>query len=359
MQHYHPIRIALVERLEAQRKEANVAALQAEMLARLSKKATTVREIKKDHSLIDRQREGEGFDAESSAQWRLDIIEELKRARSGFEQIGKNIYDISRVCPLFREVDVDDIVLDDTPLPHASLYLHFGSSAGLSLGEDLWIDGAYLRHIAEKEKELCLTFVCNHPGWKSTADVPLGQTFKRNSTAACLHISREQSIAWSIENRRFSGAPSLLEANETLVEALRMAINGLLYLNLARAELDFGYPPDAPKELVFSATNGSSDKRMSSARKLDNLGYIKVNFAGRSMVAYVNQHPGDDRSSGRHRATHWRRGHWRRVVIGEGRRNREWRLFEGTIVNGSTEPPADTGKIHIVKPVGQTGGPSR
>ncbi|MBY3433550.1 hypothetical protein HFN89_05255 [Rhizobium laguerreae] len=359
MQHYHPIRIALVERLEAQRKEAKVAALQAEMLARLSKKATTVREIKKDPSLLDRQRMEEGFDAESSAPWRLAVIEELKRARAGFEQIGKNIYDISRVCPLFREVDVDDIVLDDTPLPHASLYLHFGSSATLSLGQDLWIDGAYLRHLADEQGQLSLTFVCNHPGWKSTADVPLGQTFKQNSTAACLRISRERSIAWAIENRRFSGAPSLLEANHTLVEALRMAINGLLYLNLARAELDFGYPPDAPKELVYSATSGSGDKRMNSARKLDTLGYVKVNFAARSMVTYVSPHSDDDGSSARHRATHWRRGHWRRVAIGEGRRGREWRLFEGTIVNGASEPPPETGKIHIVKPGGQSGGSSR
>jgi hypothetical protein len=357
MQHYHPIRIALVERLEAQRKEAKLAALQAEMLARLSKKATTVREIKKDRSLVDRQREEEGFDAESSAPWRLDVIEELKRARSGFDHIGKNIYDISRVCPLFKEVDVDDIVLEDTPLPQASLYLHFGSSAGLSLGKDLWIDGAYLRQI--DGGQLCLTFVCNHPSWKTTAEVPLGQTFKQNSTAACLRISRDHSVAWAIENRRFSGAPSMLETGETLVAALRMAINGLLYLNLARAEIDFDYPPDAPKELVFSALSGSGDRRMNAVGKLDNLGYVKVNFAARSMVTYVSPNSGDDRSSGRHRATHWRRGHWRRVAIGEGRSKREWRLFEGTIVHGSSEPLPETGKIHIVKPLGQAGGSSR
>lgn len=354
MQHYHPIRIALVERLEAQRKEANVAALQAAMLASLSKKSTSVRALKNDRSFVDRQREEEGFDAESSAPWRLSMIAELAKARAGFEEIGKNIFDVSRVCPLFREVDVDDVVLEDTPLPYRSLYLHFGASAQLSVSTDLWIDGVYVREIADDDGQIVLTFVCNHPGWKSTAEIPLGQTFKRNSTAACLHISRNHSVAWSIEHRQFTGAPELISATDTLVEALRMAINGLLYLNLAKADLDFGFPPDAPKELVLSAVNGSGDKRMNAVRRLDALGYVRVNFVGRNMVTYISP-PTDDHGSKRHRAAHWRRGHWRRVAVGEGRKGREWRLFEGTVVNGASGPPADKGRIHIVKPFGQAG----
>ncbi|MCZ7861130.1 hypothetical protein O9X98_06890 [Agrobacterium salinitolerans] len=358
MQHYHPIRIALVERLEAQRKEANVAALQAAMLASLSKKTTSVRALKHDHSFVDRQREEEGFDAESSAPWRLSMIDELAKARSGFEEIGKNIFDVSRVCPLFREVDVDDVVLEDTPLPYRSLYLHFGATAQLSFSDDLWIDGVYVRESAGDDGQIALTFVCNHPGWKSTAEIPLGQTFKRNSTAACLHISRDHSVAWAIGHRPFTGAPELTAATGTLVEALRMAVNGLLYLNLAKAELDFGFPPDAPKELVFSAVNGIGDKRMSAIRRLDSLGYVRVNFVGRNMVTYAST-SSDGHGSKKHRAAHWRRGHWRRVAVGAGRKGREWRLFEGTVVNGASGPPADKGRIHIVKPLDQTGGSAR
>ncbi|MGL5194802.1 MAG: hypothetical protein ACRC8Y_14555 [Chroococcales cyanobacterium] len=32
--------------------------------------------------------------------------------------------------------------------------------------------------------------------------------------------------------------------------------------------------------------------------------------------------------------THWRRGHWRRVAIGEGRQQREWRWIQPVLVNG-------------------------
>jgi hypothetical protein len=351
VQDYHPVRITLVERLERKRKEANMIALQARLLGRIAAKLTTAKDIARDTTLMSVQKEEEGFDLDASAPWRVKILEELTSSRATFTEVGRHIFDMELVCPLVKDVNVDDIVFDDTLIPYPSIYLHFGKPGGLVLVGEQFIDGVYVRADADDGDSISLTFVNNHPGWQATADVPLGKTFKQVSTAASLTISRGHSIGWAIENRSFWGAPEMLERPEALRSALQMTVNGLLYLNMAKADVEFAYPPQAPETLVSAVMQATKGGPSEPIKKLENLGYIRVNYVGRSIAFKANAISG---STGGQRSPHWRREHWRRVAVGEGRREREWRLFGATVVNGAAGP-AKTGKIHVVKPVGDQG----
>jgi len=347
---YHPIRIEAVERLQKAREDANAGNLQRNLLKLMASRSAGVQEIASDRDILSRHRSEEGFDADANAPWRTAVMQEIRSARDSFRDRGRNIFDMTLVADMFRRVDVDDLEITDTPLPFPAVFMHFGPGAGLRLDEQLWIDGAYLREMdADGVNFIALTFVCNHPDHEQADRVPLGTTYKLLTAAATTEIIRDLTVGYSIRTVGLQGDPRLLGAKDVMKQALRMAVNGLLYLNLPKRDIEYAYAADAPRNLVSVATAAKGPRSMQARDELEQLGYVRVNFAGRrTMAAAGNQGHGAD-GDGHHGSVepHWRRGHWRRVVVGVGRTGREWRLFPPTVVNRQGGEPA-SGRIYVV-----------
>ncbi|MBY3433502.1 hypothetical protein HFN89_05015 [Rhizobium laguerreae] len=350
---YHPIRMDQIASLRTRREDQNAAALQNKMLELLTKKRVSTRQLAADTSHLEKQNEEEQFDLESSVPWRAIIDAEIREAKACFGERGRNIFDMTLVSSMFRNVDADDVVIEDTEVPFGAVYAHFGISAKLMIGDDRWIEGAYLREVNHgREAEVSIIFVCNHPEADITDVVPLGITYKRLTTAVSVSLPRTMSVGVAVKERGFSGDPAIIAQRAVLGDALRMAVNGLLYVNLPRADVEFDYPEAAPRELVSQAIKVNDTSKTRRARAtLDALGYAKVNFCGRVIRAKHAAALAGMSQAGRAIAEpHWRRGHWRRVAVGVGRAGREWRLIEPTIVNASAGVPK-RGKIHIVHPM--------
>jgi len=357
---YHPIRIETVERLQKAREDANAGNLQRNILKLMATRSAGIQDIASDRDILARHRSEEGFDADANASWRTEIMQEIRSARGSFRERGRNIFDMTLVAGMFRRVDVDDLEITDTPLPFPAVFMHFGVDAGLRLDEELWIDGAYLREMdTDGVPSIALTFVCNHPDHDRADQVPLGTTYKILTAAATTEIIRDLSVGYSIRTVGFKGDPRLLGAKEVMKQALRMAVNGLLYLNIPKGDVEYAYGAEAPRKLVATATAGQGQRSTRAREELEQLGYIRVNFAGRRTMLGAGAQPPSSGAAGHHGTAepHWRRGHWRRVVVGAGRTGREWRLFPPTIVNRQGGEPA-AGRIYIVRePEGGQGRP--
>ncbi len=353
MRHYHPVRAELVERLEAVRRTHAKAELQKQMLGLLTAKTIAVPDLAKDQTYKRQQLVNEGFDEESQAEWRRIVLADIRTSRDFFKERGRNIFDMSLVAPMFINVDVDDVILEDTPLPFEALYIHLGTGAELSFNAERFVEGVYVRDNAGSNC-IHVTFVCNQPDFENTDLLPLGLTYKRFTTAVTTHLLRDAPISQSLASVGYFGDPDMMSVRSVMTSAMRMTVNGLLYLNLPRADIEFSYDRNAPGFLVKAATRENVPKGAKARRKLEEDGYIQVNFVGRNTIPTHVAGDSGVAPSGT-RAVHWRRGHWRRVAVGAGRSGREWRLIEPTIVNKALGSPSH-GRVHIVRPspAGQT-----
>lgn len=348
MLQYHPIRVEEVERLMEQRRQDKAADLQKQMLSMLSKKAVGTRQLATDRGHAERQRHQEGFDDDANAPWRAEMLKSVNEMRVVFTDHGKNIFDMTMVSAMFRHVDVDDVVLDDTPLPYAAAYLHFGEGADLRFAEGRWIDGVYLTAALERN-EIELVFVTNNIDISSVEETPLGVSYKNVTSCVRTKLNPTVSVGRSLADVGLEGDPSIA-STEVMQEAVRMAVNGLLYLNLPKADIEEDYPVGAPAHLVAAANSTDAPAAAKARQRLNMMGYVRVTFAGRQMARRLEEAMASAGVGHRHGTTpHWRRGHWRRVAFGVGRKERRWHLFDPTIVNGNVGTPV-RGKIHIVKP---------
>jgi hypothetical protein len=350
MNQYHPIRLELVERLQQKRQDANAAQLQRRLLHMMTSGEANSILLAEDDTFLKEQRKTERFDDGPDVEWKNQVIQDIGHSRTLFVERGRNIFDMALVSEMLSHVDVDDLVLIDAPLPYPAIYMHFGREAGLKVEDDRWIEGAYLRNTLNDEGPLALTFVCNHRNWRNAENVPLGETFDEVASAVSIVIGRGTTVSASIAERRPSGFQDLL-ASPALSSAIRMAVNGLLYINLPRPDIEFDYSSDAPRALIAQALGARGSKAADARKRLETHGYVRVNFCGRAFerakIATAAVSPHAARSAAQ---PHWRRGHWRRVVVGQGRLGREWRLFEATMVNLHGGEPTKRGRIHVVQP---------
>lgn len=348
MQVYHPIRVDEVIRLRDVRRDETAAELQKKMLSMLSNRYVGTKQLANDPSYLNRQRAEEGFDDDANETWRSKLLSQIQEIKASFEDRGRNIFDMSIVAGMFRHVDVDTLVIDDTPLPYPAIYIHFGEGASLHINSEIWIDGAYVSAEDADTSKIKIVFVCNHPAAEHTETVPLGISHKRLTNAVSTFVYRDRTVAESLALSGIYGSPEITAASTVLDEAIRMVVNGVLYLNIPAGDVVFDYPVNAPQELVLAARTGDVATAKKATARLDLLGYTKVNFCGREMARRI--HSVTTVANGGHTvAAHWRRGHWRRVAFGVGRKERRWHLFDPTVVNAHLGGPI-RGRIHIVKP---------
>ncbi|HEY9836629.1 MAG TPA: hypothetical protein V6D27_07000, partial [Vampirovibrionales bacterium] len=102
----------------------------------------------------------------------------------------------------------------------------------------------------------------------------------------------------------------------------RIVLQTLLYLQTRPDDLT----PPAPTAISTKGQGFSSGKS-----KSDRFSPLII---GQKFQAKTERASGTAHSSHATPRTHWRRGHWRRVAMGEGRQQREWRWIQPVLVNG-------------------------
>lgn len=102
----------------------------------------------------------------------------------------------------------------------------------------------------------------------------------------------------------------------------RIVLQTLLYLQTRPDDLT----PPAPAAIATKGQGFSSGK--SKSERFSPL------MIGQKFQAKTERVAGEAHSTHATPRTHWRKGHWRRVAIGEGRQQREWRWIQPVLVNG-------------------------
>ena len=107
-------------------------------------------------------------------------------------------------------------------------------------------------------------------------------------------------------------------------EYLKLVINCLIYLQSYPKEIVEDYPIEAPKNLVAQTKRKSVSTV--AKRKLEQLGYTKINFCGRSQQYFEQIEDVESESTlevAAMRSPHKRRSHLRKQRYGKGRA--QWR----------------------------------
>ncbi|WP_261210004.1 hypothetical protein [Laspinema sp. D2d] len=136
-------------------------------------------------------------------------------------------------------------------------------------------------------------------------------------------------LRWVTTLRNGTGYASTIDSNQDLdleqqfqKRIERIVLQTLLYLQTRPDDLT---PP--PPTAISTKGQGFSSGNSKSER-------FSPLIIGQKFQPKTERVPGTAHSSHATPRTHWRRGHWRRVAIGEGRQQREWRWIQPVLVNG-------------------------
>ncbi|MCS4088552.1 hypothetical protein [Rhizobium sp. BK176] len=254
---------------------------------------------------------------------------------------GNNIFDVSQLARFFSNTEVDDIEVDNIDSPFPAFYLHFGASANLNISSrpGLYIEGAYVvpSEIDGSTPTRELVFCCNYIDPGPAANV--AELVGAQSWIARAPLISGFTVSESIELiDGLNGRSEIANDDQLVTNALRIAVNSLLYISTPKADVEVGFEPEAPRGYVEKIARG--DTKM--ADLLQRRGFKSVRLYGRNISAELALHE----SSSRNVEPHYRRGHWRRVAHGVGRTERHWHWIAPVIVNGKLGLPARDGTIY-------------
>lgn len=281
----------------------------------------------------------------SESNYRSECLENLKSSWALLSKTGKNIFNITKLAPLFDRTDVSDVNFSELELGYLSCYFHFGKEAGLHIGDDKirWIDGVYavnFKHEAVRPFDgSSLLFVCNNINWEESDNLTAEETLRDLTKMLNVILPEHLSVGESLNLEWFQGDPELVQNETSIKRAVSLVVNSVFYMNSVDADVQSGYDDDAPSGLVDKALKDN----VKAARTLERSGFSRVKFFARNFdLAAVG---GD--FAGNSIDVHWRRGHWRRAKVGEGRRSVRIVWVRPTIVNSHLGDP-DRPRIYDV-----------
>ena len=280
-----------------------------------------------------------------------------------YHDAGKIIFDFHKsLTSALLETDVESIPLSAISAPADAVYLHFGAGSGLSLEGDT-IEGAFVTwtRFAGETPRMIIDFVCagqfaDPYFWLSEAGEPMtgcsivlsdmnqgviqaletstADIIERNSEVLASIKETERQLAEQYGEVISIPSPiSRLGQNLPLLKkGLALAVNCLLYLEVAPEDQEDGWSDTADPHLVEQAKSGlKPGTRKTAERTLINLGYIKVKFIGHQFASSTAGL--EFGQSGRTVATHFRRGHFRNQPYGPERSMRKVIFIPPVVVN--------------------------
>lgn len=281
-----------------------------------------------------------------------------------FRHNGRAIFDLDhRLVALFGRTTIADVPLDLIRLPYAALYLHFAGLDGCTTPEGWQLSGAYVHEVSERDAmEIVMTWSPPAPAlaleWPQrpeplhkqsfvgdTRHMDAGQAMDRLYGARAIALDHERyeahaeraTAAAAIEDEIFPSSQGLgvrrlavttkdrstyekaeLDSLQPMAaQAMAVVINALLYLTMYPDDRDEIWPKGTPVRLARQADNEEAPPkaRRRAETRLAQMGYRRVHLCGREIR--MHDLPGPP-GQGAARATHWRRGHWRRQPHGPG-----------------------------------------
>lgn len=229
---------------------------------------------------------------------------------TSFRYYGSNIFEFpAHLLELFRQTDVDSVLLRDIRLPFGTIYIHFGKQENIKVYGNIasvinrfkpqqpstpnqddihfLLDGAY---ISQCRKTNCLkvtfTSVKNKQGkyttncidsYEEIVSLVLEAAFTDTSIDEAVELIRK----FLLNDKTYR--TSELEINtitNQIIEYLKLAINCALYLQSYPDDITDDYSLEAPTNLV-SQTKRNSGVRAVAEKKLSQQGYRKIKFCGK------------------------------------------------------------------------------
>lgn len=259
-----------------------------------------------------------------------------------FHLFGKQIIDIdTKLTDMFKKTDVDDIPLNMLQLPFASQYIFFGRQDDIELVPGWCFDGAYVEKFpSDNNLRITITSVPKVDSqtrlWYIKPEPIYHQRIPNADSSIDLITAITQVFSdaiQSIASRVQTDIPELHLPNglrlvdvskrndkdrlshnekgfEAFIKAIRLIANSVCYLSAYPDDSDPVWPDDAPSTLVIKATSVDIKVAERAQSKLEKLGYHKLRYYGKH---YEHNF---EKTIGTGRASHWRRGHWRRQAYG-------------------------------------------
>lgn len=325
----------------------------------------------------------------------LEAAIDMATAYGRFVQAGRQIMDFPpALVETLRETDVDDIPMNTIKTPYACQYLHFGPQEHLELDPGWLVDGVYVETRGDagdlrftvtavpKDSSLArLWFV--HPEPMYTQDFV--QDFRTMDLATAIDTVLADRLNALEERRQSSGGDITKQVNTGLAEegvalpdgtkvvdisnnmaevriaqtsrrhevykkALQLAVNALCYITAYPDDIDTVWPDGTPDALRIKADSGKGKESARAKSKLAALGYVPVHICGKKIEEQLHVAGIGGHARGPGVATHWRRGHWRNQVHGEGRSLRKLIWVMPMLVGaGKTEAKEDAlGHLYLV-----------
>lgn len=313
---------------------------------------------------------------------RMEAEEVLAMAWLKYVGAGKQIFHIpTHMSEMLRATDADDIPVAMIRLPYGSLFLHFGSQADLEVDPQWFIDGCYVEYHPDVPL-LSFTFTAQprDPArmaeWHSFGEPVVvlhlaKEAFSHNLATAVDHAVAErmkslrEELAQGDEDitapdgvrvKRVSGSRAanqialVEQRRHTMHDALQLAVNALCYLTAYPDDIKEEWPDGTPITLRRAAEEGSPNQRKRASQELTRIGFTRIKVCGGALRQALPPQAGSPAHGHGSVCTHWRRGHWRRQVHGEGRALRKLIWLMPTLVNpGSQEADEVIGHIYTVE----------
>lgn len=292
-----------------------------------------------------------------------------------YNQGGRVIFDISKpLTTALLMTDADDIPCGEIAFPAKSFYLHFGHSHELT-DSAFAIEGAFVSHEAGR---MWIDLVPAGFGQAHFFALPMGEALigvsidtsdavkpitKALSDSIAHIMERNRAMLTQLEELELQlssqygqvvKVPSPVERLDDKEPVLRSAtaliVNALFYISSDSNDVHEGWGRDTPEDAAAALRNA---RNAGEARTLENTllkaGYSKVKFVGKGFAASSESQAIEEAvRTGKHLATHFRRGHYRRQPYGPERSLRK-RIFVAPVMVNATgcgEPP---GRIYDVE----------
>ena len=307
-----------------------------------------------------------------------------------FAQAGRQIMDFPPgLCEMLSHTDIGEIPVGEIKLPYVCQYLHFGPQQHLELEPGWFVDGAYIESQGGPgELNIVVTAKPSNQElfdlWYLNAEPLYSQSFKSEHRevylGAALETVLRERLNEQFENKARAesgfleeeakkliseqGQESIvasvvdigartarIEIDETnrrhpvFIEALKLIINGLLYITAYPEDIETTWPDKAPLALRDKALHGNSREMDKAKSKLTELGYSPVHLCGKSFTLHHSDAP--HLPSDGHKSLHWRRGHWRNQPYGAGRTQHRLRWIMPMLVGAKNNPNDDPELGHI------------
>lgn len=301
---------------------------------------------------------------------------------------GRQIYDLPpALVERFRQTDVDDVPLALLKFPYDGLYLYWGPQPDLELEPGWLVDGAYVMTGVPGVLQLVVTTAPADPAggtwWPVKGEPYYFQAFEQDTLAMDVGTAVDTVLAKELAELRDRAARPAMELDTMLhemvangdvdpaqapmhvedvsartasqeidrlsrrhaiyVASLKLVVNGLCYLTAYPDDSAAEYPAGAPEPLVKAATSTDFKTAKSARGRLAELGYLPVHLCGKELLSHPLPHDAGDR----HVRMHWRRGHWRRQVYGEGRALRKL-IWVMPMVVGASDDAELLGHLYLV-----------